>query len=432
MQVEFSAYYTAGRQCFQLSDDLQQAFLDNLRLLADCSHMAGSDDSGQAWAKKYDERVEDLLRMVSSLGEALDNFGVVITQAGFNYEQAEYNAMVNPSIAPPLMPPTRPPVCRYYGTSPSAGGPGNGLVDAGVKIANKVGITVPDGDTNKLQQASGVWNKLKTGYTDTIQSVMKNTVILFEHVDAPDAQSVRDRLNGLQDTVDNVLTVCGELSSMAATEGQALAKLRHDQINAILGALADALETQAVINIAAAFVSFGASLAAETVEAAATLATYGKRIRDAVEAWRAAKEAEEATVVATDLGKSERVVEDTKALKPESAQEPEPRPSTTPAPNLRTELDNSQTWTQGNLPAKGGPPNGYLVKRDPQGAVTNYIEYDADGNAVKRVDLTGATHAGVPTPHVVDYDINVNPTTGEKFPRPNNRNVRPATPEEIP
>lgn len=85
-----------------------------------------------------------------------------------------------------------------------------------------------------------------------------------------------------------------------------------------------------------------------------------------------------------------------------------------------------------NLPQQGGPPDGTLFKRDPQtGQITNYTTYDANGNAVKRVDLTGRPHAGIPTPHVVHYDTNVNPKTGQVFVRPQ-KMVRPATPEEIP
>jgi hypothetical protein len=84
------------------------------------------------------------------------------------------------------------------------------------------------------------------------------------------------------------------------------------------------------------------------------------------------------------------------------------------------------------LPDQGGPPNGILYKRNPDtGAITNYIQYDQDGNAIKRVDLTGRPHGGVPTPHVVEYDQNINPQTGEVFIRPR-RYVRPALPEEVP
>lgn len=61
--------------------------------------------------------------------------------------------------------------------------------------------------------------------------------------------------------------------------------------------------------------------------------------------------------------------------------------------------------------------------------VTSYIVYDDDGQAIKRVDLTGKAHAGILTPHVVEYKHNRSPT-GRIFVQ-QEKTVRPATPEEI-
>jgi hypothetical protein len=62
--------------------------------------------------------------------------------------------------------------------------------------------------------------------------------------------------------------------------------------------------------------------------------------------------------------------------------------------------------------------------------ITSYIVYDDNGRAIKRVDVTGKAHAGVPTPHVVEYKHNQNPT-GNIFVQAE-RTVRPATADEIP
>ncbi|MFJ9154623.1 polymorphic toxin type 24 domain-containing protein [Streptomyces sp. NPDC102270] len=73
-----------------------------------------------------------------------------------------------------------------------------------------------------------------------------------------------------------------------------------------------------------------------------------------------------------------------------------------------------------------------FYKTDPQtGKVTNYTTYDSEGRAVKRVDLEGRPHGGVDTPHVVEYERNTNPKTGQVFVRPSNE-VRAAFPWEIP
>jgi hypothetical protein len=106
--------------------------------------------------------------------------------------------------------------------------------------------------------------------------------------------------------------------------------------------------------------------------------------------------------------------------------------SSAPPATAGEQIRNGQQYTGRKLPQQQGPPGGTLYKQDPQtGQITNYTTYDADGNAIKRVDLTGRPHGGVPTPHVVEYDTNVNPDTGQVFVQ-QQRHVRPATPDEIP
>jgi hypothetical protein len=106
-------------------------------------------------------------------------------------------------------------------------------------------------------------------------------------------------------------------------------------------------------------------------------------------------------------------------------------PATQPT-TAAEEIKNGGRYTGRKLPQQGGPPGGTLYKQDPQtGQITNYTTYDADGNATKRVDLAGRPHGGIPTPHVVEYEINVNPNTGQVYVQ-QQRYVRPATPDEIP
>lgn len=82
-------------------------------------------------------------------------------------------------------------------------------------------------------------------------------------------------------------------------------------------------------------------------------------------------------------------------------------------------------------PTQGGPPDGLIKSVDGSGRVTGYMEYDSKGNAVKRVDITGSPHAGIPTPHVSDYTQHQAPD-GTIFVQEDRRSVRPARPEELP
>ena len=103
-------------------------------------------------------------------------------------------------------------------------------------------------------------------------------------------------------------------------------------------------------------------------------------------------------------------------------------PGLLPADEL---IARGQRLPTGNLPAQGGPPNGVMYKQNPQtGELARYTVYDENGNAIKRVDLIGKPHGGVPTPHVAYYRDEVGPD-GRLYTKSTGR-VRDALPEEIP
>ncbi|MER5863542.1 polymorphic toxin type 24 domain-containing protein [Kitasatospora sp. NPDC002040] len=87
--------------------------------------------------------------------------------------------------------------------------------------------------------------------------------------------------------------------------------------------------------------------------------------------------------------------------------------------------DNAHEWTKGHLPKEGGPANGVFFKRYPDagGSLTAWGVYDENGRLRYRVDLFGAAHRGVETPHWQTYEVNPAPSgkifvneTGDAFP----------------
>jgi hypothetical protein len=104
-------------------------------------------------------------------------------------------------------------------------------------------------------------------------------------------------------------------------------------------------------------------------------------------------------------------------------------------PGIPNPWANAQLWTQGQFPAggaldAGGPANGILYRANPEGAITSYAVYDGDGIILQRVDLIGAAHGGVETPHVQTFSRNVAPN-GKIYPQ-QSKIATPTGPDDVP
>jgi hypothetical protein len=93
-------------------------------------------------------------------------------------------------------------------------------------------------------------------------------------------------------------------------------------------------------------------------------------------------------------------------------------------------LENA-TRVTGRFNLESGPRNGTIFRADNQGNITSYATYDSNGQILKRVDVIGAAHNGIPTPHVVEYGRNTLPDGTVRVQTPRS-DPRPATPDEIP
>ena len=91
-EVDSKTFYAVGKGLFEKAGKLYDAFNVNVNILGGTGSMAGTDDAGKAWATSYDERVKEVLGAVNDLTKALENYGGVVTQAGYNHAVAEHNA----------------------------------------------------------------------------------------------------------------------------------------------------------------------------------------------------------------------------------------------------------------------------------------------------------------------------------------------------
>ncbi|WP_454200056.1 polymorphic toxin type 24 domain-containing protein [Nocardia sp. Marseille-Q1738] len=430
-------YALSASNLHTYASDFHKAFEAQMAALSGTKDMGGSVGVCQQWASSYDTTVTDVYNVASSLIQAIDNYAGILQQAGYNYALADHRkgtgrpAPVEPKPLPPAW-----STCPI--PPPSAGGPGSGLADDGFELASMAGVPIPDGDPDKLLAAAEVWDALaKSSGVAGLPAKLEGVAKSFEAVTAPDAAFIDEDIREMKAAAETIATTFADIAQSCRDQKVALDDLRA-RLKTLLTDLAADIATEVAVTLAFSVVAgalsagFGAAAVAafRAGKIVEKVKKYAGRIADIVAAVKTIDKVTVKTSITTIREKLQRIIDLGKNFADKVRRGPKNA--------LKNDLDNAQTWTNGNLPVLNGPKNGYLVKRDANGNVTHYSYYDADGVATKRVDLTGKAHLDkstgnyIPTPHVVEVQKNVNPKTGEVFARTVNDSVRPATPEEIP
>jgi hypothetical protein len=344
--VDSETYYAVGKGLFEKAGKLYDAFNVNVSILGGTGSMAGTDDAGKAWATSYDERVKEVLGAANDLAKALENYGGVVIQAGYNHAVAEHNATPGNQGPAPGMPPEPASTAGVLSAPPSAGGPGRGLVDA-IGLMQQVGVPVPDGDTDKVSKAADAWDRLATVYqTKTIAEGLEVDARTFRDTHSPEVEYIVRDLEELRDAMASVTEGCAELSQSCREYKSALDDLRT-QLEDILEDLAIELAVTAVIGIAASFVSFGAGAIAGTAKAAQSITKFARIISEAVGAWKISKNIASGVKKARDIAglraKLQRIINlGKKGKRPQlgpGVKSAEETPLTTPRAQIEKKFD---------------------------------------------------------------------------------------------
>lgn len=254
--VDPETFYLVGKRLYELAGQMYDAFAVNVAILGETGAMAGSDDAGTAWAASYDARAREILDAVNDLTVAMENYGGVVIQAGYNHAMAEHNATPGAG-APPTRPPEPASVAGVLTAPPSAGGPGEGLIDNALGLVDQIGVPVPDGDTDKVDKAAQAWDRLATVYaTKTVPEALDVQAGIFSNTSTPEVEYIGKDLGELREAAKEILAACSELSQSCKDYRAALDDLRN-QLKGILNDLAVELAATAAIGIAASFVTFG-------------------------------------------------------------------------------------------------------------------------------------------------------------------------------
>jgi hypothetical protein len=359
--VDPETFYGVGARLFELAGDMYDAFQVNVTMLGETGAMAGSDDAGTAWAASYDARVGEVLGAVNDLTLALENYGGVIIQAGYNHAVAEHNATPGAG-APPVKPPEPVSVAGVLSAPPSAGGPGKGLIDNAIGLADQVGVPVPDGDTEKIDKAAQAWDRLATVYqTKTVVEALEVNARRFSDTKSPEVELIGRDLLELRDATKAILDSCAELSKSCNDYRTALDELRNN-IGGILEDLAIELGATAAIGIAASFVTFGVGAVAATAKAAHTMTKFAKIIGLAVASWKMTKNIGKGVQKIADIAKVRMQLERIKNLgRKGKSDEPPRRPSPTIPPGAPKNINGYTKHAEEQIAGRDG---GVGVRRD--------------------------------------------------------------------
>ncbi|ANI38125.1 hypothetical protein [Mycolicibacterium vaccae] len=405
--VDPDTFYAVGKGLFEKAGKLYDAFNVNVAVLGDTAAMAGTDDTGAAWAASYDQRVGEILAAVNDLTQALENYGGVVFQAGYNHAVAEHNATPGNGGPAPVKPQEPVSSAGILSAPPSAGGPGAGLLD-NVGLLQQVGVPVPDGDTDKVSKAADAWDRLATVYqTTTVAEGLGVDARAFRETRSPEVEYLVSDLEALQRATSAVLDGCAELAQSCRDYKAALDDLRTT-LEGILEDLAVELAVTAAIGIAASFVSFGAGAVAATAKAAHSVTKFARIIAETVGAWRISKNISKGVKSAHDIAgvrtKLQRIKNLGRKNKPEEKPPvPPPAPPGVPAGWTARPADNGMGAVY-QQPGSLGNSNSVRIMEpgaDPR-YPNGYVKFTNEHNQPIDLDGKPATHAATHIPRNPD------------------------------
>lgn len=334
-EVDSEQFYLVGKGLFDNAKSFYDAFNVNVAALGETGNMAGSDDAGTAWAQSYDARVAEVLGAVNDLTLAMENYGRVVIQVGYNHAVAEHNATPNNQGPLPELPIEPTSASAELTVPPSAGGPGEGLIDSAIGLVEQIGIPVPDGDTGKVDKAAGAWDRLATVHqTKTVVESLDVQARIFTDSKTPEDDYIAKDIGELRAAAQAVLDGCAELSQSCKDYKGHLDELR-EELKSLLHDLEVELAVTAAIAIATSFVSFGVGAVAGTAKAAHSITKFAKLIKDAIGTWKLSKKISDGVKKVHDIAGVRKNIERLKNLaKREKKEEPPPG-----APRPNPELD---------------------------------------------------------------------------------------------
>lgn len=296
LDVDTEVYKQTGNALVKAADAFFLAVDSRWDRLADTGeNMCGSYEEARTWAGGYDVAANDLIDQVLMLAKNVNGYGNMLIELGWLHEVADHNANMAPG--PPPAEPVYPSlstrlVCRA--PLPSAGGPGNGLIDGAIGLLEEVGITIPDGDTDKLWTVSAIWSEIGADQAvSNLAAELDRAIAAFEPITSPELGHIDDDLRGIREVATAVVQGFTAMATTTTEHHDSLVQMRKDIEGLLRQFVIDTgveMAVTAAVSIAASFITFGAAAPIGAAVGAGRVAslckTYGPKIRPFIQIFK--------------------------------------------------------------------------------------------------------------------------------------------------
>lgn len=321
LDVDTSVYNEAGTRLQILGTEWFAAVDGFWPTLAECKNMTGSYSEAKKWAESYDTRAEAVIKMATDLAQATQHYGSLLLEMGYNHALAEYVAAGAVGAAPDKPATSAPAVYLCRIPLPSAGGPGSGLIDGGVKLVEAIGITVPDGNVDLLDRAATTWAAIAAaGPVQTMAAELDQVAAQFEQITSPDASFIDEDIRALKAATETTIAAFKELAASTRDHHDGQVELRAKMIDLLkeLGEeLLKELAISAAIAVASSVITFGIGAAVASARVVAIAAKVGRPIRILIEGFKNGRNIGKGVKVEENIAKHQTEIRRIEELKAE-------------------------------------------------------------------------------------------------------------------
>ncbi|HET6424384.1 hypothetical protein [Nocardia aurea] len=228
--VDPLVYTLAGANLNSYACTFQKIFSNQMGALIGTGSMGGNVGKSKEWATSYDDTVAEAMRLTQSLIEAMGNYASVLQTYGYTYALADYSK--GSGRAEPAEPSPFPAAwVSCVVPPPSAGGPDSGLFDDigfAVSALEDFGVSIPDGEPDKLQTAADAWAKFASADgAGNLPGLLDTVANGFESETAPGLEYIDDDIRAMKTAAQSVLDLYSKIAQSCRDHKSAVVKLRE-------------------------------------------------------------------------------------------------------------------------------------------------------------------------------------------------------------